>query len=58
MARKGEVWTGVGATAGWLKKLKDAGLAKQNLPKEYEDVIEGMSDAEVATVLDLKGVAV
>jgi hypothetical protein len=25
VARKGEVWTGVGATAGWLKQLKDAG---------------------------------
>ena len=22
---QGEVWTGVGAMAGWLKKLKDAG---------------------------------
>jgi hypothetical protein len=22
VARKGEVWTGVGATAGWLKQLK------------------------------------
>jgi DNA-binding protein H-NS len=25
VARKGEVWTGVGGMAGWLKKLKDAG---------------------------------
>ena len=36
------------------KKLKDAGLAKENTPKEYEDVIEDMTDEEVALVLDLK----
>jgi hypothetical protein len=37
-----------------IKKLKDAGLAKQNTPKKYEDVIEGMTDAEINLVLDLK----
>lgn len=37
-----------------VKKLKDAGLVKEGLPKAYEDVIEGMDPNEVTAVLNLK----
>jgi hypothetical protein len=39
---------------GKLKKLEDAGLVDPQLPKKFSDFLDGLSDDEIDTLVEIK----